>query len=136
MRPALRAFGLVLFLAVTPFLLAACATPASLVGETPAQKLYGLKADYEAMLSLANAYKNDCEARSALLRQGCEDIVAEIQRVDAEQVFPAYQAAKAAGGTDLTVAAARAAIRQLETYILQHQAGQQSVLWVGLPMGA
>lgn len=101
--------------------------PAATIGKTPSQIVLGLKADYEAVLTLANAYRHDCEARSALLRQGCEKIVEEIQRLDRDHVFPAIEAARNSPD-DVTIGAARAAIRQLETYILQHQASGKSAL--------
>ncbi|MFQ5774018.1 MAG: hypothetical protein ACE5GS_05845 [Kiloniellaceae bacterium] len=98
-------------------------------GDTPAQRLYGVKADYQAALELAVAYKRDCAARPAELRGGCAAHVAEIRRIDLELIQPALaraERARAAGDDPALAAAADAllaAVRALTLYMIDNGIG-------------
>ena len=88
--------------------------------ETPAQEYWAVRADYEAALRIANAYKRDCTARPAGLKFGCDRHVAEIQRIDNDVIFPALtkgHAALDAGDDVLIGVAAETLARALDELI-------------------
>ena len=95
--------------------------------ETDQQKFYAVKKDYEALLTLLVSYRNNCEAKPAELRLGCDVYVEEAQKLMESDVIPAYETAKnaLASGSSVELAAAnaglQAAVSRLTQYVLQHQ---------------
>lgn len=109
------------------------------VAETPLQKLYALKADYRAALTIAVGYRVQCEAKAVELRAGCDDHVRKLQVLD-NQVFAAVGQAETAAkaGQSLELASANAilsaAIAHLNAYILQNHLEGGPQAWVQEPL--
>ena len=122
--PTLFSFApFILFL----FLLAGCATR---VGDTPAQVVYGLQADYNAALAIALAYESQprCEDGQDLTEAVCSDPeVVEIIRAADDKAWAGIAAAQdvvlTPGATDdavsLAIASARAAVDVFEAVIAE-----------------
>lgn len=104
-------------------LLAGCAGMAD-EGVTPAQRLHASDGAYRALLSLAVAYKEACDARPPVARDTCTPVVAHLRELDDR-----YAAARGRAGSagDPDFAALEAALGAFNAYVAASLAGGISV---------
>lgn len=90
--------------------------------ETPAQRYFALKADYQQLLTVAVSYKQNCDAK--IDKDGCDTHVEKVQEID-NRIATAFETADAfrlqdeTENLDATLIGIGASLQALSHYLLE-----------------